>query len=163
MNQITIQLAPDNATGLPFSQAPVEDDGSFTVKSVLPAQWRVHANGPVFLKSAWMGTDEIAGQLLDLTAGTAAPLRIVVSDNMATIQGTGPANGQIALEHVEGQGVNDMVTGIDPSGHYSFSRVAPGKYRLAVGGTSTFDDAAPDVVKEITVQEGETATVDFKN
>ncbi|HML18135.1 MAG TPA: carboxypeptidase-like regulatory domain-containing protein [Bryobacteraceae bacterium] len=161
MNQIRIQLAPDNATGLPFSQAPVQDDGSFTVKSVLPAQWRVHAQGPVFLKSAWMGTDEIAGQLLDLTAGTAAPLRIVVSDNTATIQGTGPANRQIVMEHVEGQAVSDRIAGIDNNGHYTFSGLAPGNYRLMVG--DAFDDRTPDAAKEITVQEGETATVDFKN
>ena len=101
-NQISIQLTPQYYWPVaPPSQAQVQDDGSFTIKSVLPAQWRIQAQGPgVFVKSAWVGADEITDRPLDVTGGASGPLKIVVSNNTATIRGAGPPGHIIFAQRV---------------------------------------------------------------
>ena len=52
--QINVQLA--DRVFLPGSQTQVSDDGTFTLKGVLPASWRLQMNAPFgFIKAAWLG------------------------------------------------------------------------------------------------------------
>ena len=53
---------------------------------------------------------------------------------------------------------------MDQSGQYRIEGLAPGKYRVAAVAVGESSDALPkDSGREITVQEGETATVDLGN
>jgi uncharacterized protein (DUF2141 family) len=161
--QINIQLTSDNQFGPPPLPVQANADGSFTIKSVLPGQWRIRLIAPsAFLKSAWLGNDDITNRLLDLTSGSAAPLRILVSTNTASIRGTATA-GQMAFSaRIED---NSSFQGwsaaqVDPSGQFSFQGLAPGKYRIAVGEPG--GPMPEEGGQEVTVGEAETATVEIK-
>jgi hypothetical protein len=161
--QINIQLTSDNQFGPPPPPVQANADGSFTIKSVLPGQWRIRLMAPsAFLKSAWLGSDDITNRLLDLTAGSAAPLRILVSTNMASIRGTAPPGQMVFAARIEGdssfQGLS--AAQVDSSGQFSFQSLAPGKYRLAVGEPG--GPIPAEGGQEVTVSEGETATVEIK-
>jgi hypothetical protein len=138
------------------------------VKSVLPALWRIQVQGPqVFVKSAWMGNDEITDRPLDLTAGAAGTLRIVVSNNTATIRGNGPAGQMLFVQPIDEyqMTLRSLGTQINPNGQYTLGGLAPGKYRLVVSDpmSPVIGGPADEGAKEVTVKEGETVTVDVKN
>jgi hypothetical protein len=162
-SQLNIQLTSDTAIGpLPFTQ--VKEDGSFTLKSVLPGEWRIRLQGPlIFLKSAWLGSEDITNKPIDLTFGAAAPLRIVASTNTATIRGTAPP-GQQVFARLDDNGLQQGWTSsvlVDSNGQFTFQGLAPGKYRISVG-----DPGSPmpeEGGQEVTVGEGETATTDIKS
>jgi hypothetical protein len=142
----------------------VNEDGSFTVNSVLPAQWRFRIYGaPVFVKSVWLGSKEQIGRTFDLSSGPVDTLKIVLSANTATILGTAPPGWTVACRNLA-----DKLTfresrsqRVEPSGQFRIEGLAPGRYRVAVG--ESLEAIAEDGGREITVQEGETATVDLRN
>jgi hypothetical protein len=141
----------------------VNDDGSFTIKSVLPGEWRLRLMAPsAFVKSAWLGNDDVTHRPLDLTSGAAAPLRIVVSTNTATIKGTAPA-GQTVFAGFVGDSEELFGwrgEGVDSNGQFTMSRLPPGIYRVAVAdpGASPPDEGG----QQVTVGEGESVTIDVK-
>ena len=163
-NQINIILTSENQFGGPPPMSQVDQDGSFTLKSVLPGEWRIRLDGPsVFVKSARLGNDDFTNRPLDLTSGSAAPLRIVVSTNTATIRGTAPAGQMVYSAPVDD---DDPTVGfqlapvVDSSGQFTLQGLAPGKYRVVVA-----DIGAPmpeEGGQEVTVGEGETATIEIK-
>jgi hypothetical protein len=161
--QINIQLTSDNQFGLPPPPVQVNEAGNFTIKSVLPGQWRIRLMAPsAFLKSAWLGNDDVTNRLLDLTSGSAAPLRILVSTNTASIRGTAPTGQMVFSARIED---NSSFQGwsaaqVDPSGQFSFQGLAPGKYRIAVGEPG--GPMPEEGGQEVTVGEAETATVEIK-
>ena len=161
--QINIQLLPERPMGVGAEGTQVKEDGTFTLGSVLPARYRLTANGPyVFLKSAWLGSADVTGKPLDFSAGGAEPIRIVLSTNTATINGTAPVGQTVYLSNLEDdfQGRNFRGASPDPSGRFTMSGVPPGKYRVfaADQGGPPPDEGG----QEITVHEGETVTVDVK-
>jgi protocatechuate 3,4-dioxygenase beta subunit len=163
-NQINIQLLPQNQQlGMPGSQAQVNADGTFTLKGVMPAPWRLQVNGPwSFLKSAWLGSSDVTHAPMDLSGGAAGGLRILVSMNTATIRGSAPAGQMIYAQRVEEDAPFRASHGsqVDQNGQYKFEGLAPGKYRLMVGDSL---GAMPEEGgQEITVREGETAMLDLK-
>ncbi len=162
-SQINIQLVPQHQFGMPGSGSQVNDDGTFTLKGVMPAPWRLQVNAPAaFLKAAWLGSTDVTNTPVDLSAGTAGPLRIVVSTNTATISGSAPAGEQIfALRGDQGTPGSWSAGGqADQNGQYKFVGLAPGKYRLVLmGPLGPFPDEGG---QEVTVREGETAMLDLK-
>jgi len=160
LSDISIGLNP--VVPLPRSgQVTVKEDGSFTVPALIPAQYRLFVNGPMlFVRAAWLGTDDVTNRPLDLSSGTTAPLRIVLSTRMATITGTAPAGSIVKMEPVQdnfmgaGQGV-----GADQSGHFTL-KAAPGTYRIAA--LPEFGQIPDGKGQEVTVHEAETVTVDVK-
>jgi protocatechuate 3,4-dioxygenase beta subunit len=162
--EISIQLTPVNQFGFPPAPTQANEDGSFTLKSVLPGEWRIRLMAPAaFLKSAWLGTTDVTNRPLDLTSGAAAPLRIVVSTNTATIRGTGPAgqmvfSNRIDEDNPQQQGWNS--TRIDSNGQFTLPSLAPGKYRIAVGDVGA--GMPEEGGQELTVHEGETVTIEVK-
>ena len=111
LSQINIQVTSENQFGPPPPPARVNDDGTFTLKSVLPGEWRLMVMAPsAFMKSAWLGSDDVTGRALDLTSGSAAPLRILVSTNTASIKGTAPPGQMVFSARLDQtpfmQGVN---------------------------------------------------------
>ncbi|MGA3205478.1 MAG: carboxypeptidase-like regulatory domain-containing protein [Bryobacteraceae bacterium] len=157
--QIQVMLTTPEPINMQNSQAQVNDDGTFTLKGVMPGPWHVQAYGPtMFLKSAWLGSADVTSAPMDLSGGATAPLRIVVSTNTATIRGSAPPGQQIYAQRPEEQG--NRVTQADQNGQYKFEGLSPGKYRLM-----QMDSGGPmpdEGGQEVTVHEGETAVVDLK-
>jgi len=163
--QIDIQLTSENQFGPGPTPTQVNDDGTFSIKSVLPGEWRIRLNGPAaFAKSVRLGADDVTNQPLDLTSGSAAPLHIVVSDNTASIRGTAAAGQMIFAARIVDE--EDALgwqqgTQVDSNGQFVLPGLAPGKYRIVAGelGSPMPEKGG----QEVTVAEGETATVDIKS
>jgi hypothetical protein len=161
--QVQLMLTSQYQFAVPPSQTQVNDDGTFTLKGVMPAPWRLRANGPaVFLKSAWLGSTDVTNTSMDLSGGAAGALRIVVSTNTATIRGSAPAEQTIFAQQIDDdmQYRSNRGTQVDPSGQYKFEGLAPGKYRLFVmeSGGPMPDEGG----QEVSVHEGETMIADLK-
>jgi len=158
--QIGIQLTPE----FPFSPfpSPVQagKDGTFTIKSVFPGEWRIRLTAPsAFVKSAWLGTEDVTHGVLDLTSGSAPPLRILVSSNTATIRGKAPDSQLVFATLVDARGQSSSGR-TDSSGQFTITGLAPGEYRV-VG----VDNGAPlpdEGGQEVTLREGETAVIEVK-
>jgi protocatechuate 3,4-dioxygenase beta subunit len=162
-NQINIQLVSQYEFGVPYPQGQVNDDGTFTLKGVLPAPWRLQVNAPfAFVKTAWLGSTDVTNAPLDLSSGAAGSLRILVSTNTGTIRGTAPAGHAVYAQRVDEETPfrGSQGTGVDQNGQYRFEGLAPGKYRLTVQdpGVPIPDEGG----QEITVREGETVMADLK-
>jgi hypothetical protein len=158
--QVNIQLAQNTVFGPRGGATMVQEDGTFVIKSAAPLPSRLVVNAPgAFLKSAWLGTTELTGGSID--PGLGGPLRIVVSTNVASINGTAPPGAQITATLVEpapftgGRG-----TQADANGQFHLMGLAPGKYRVVA-----IDQPGPspdEGGEEITLQEGETRTIELK-
>jgi hypothetical protein len=163
--QIHIQFRPEYpADGGPISvaDAAVKPDGSFTVNSVIPVEWRIYASGAsVFVKSVRLGNKESSGSTLDLSSGPADTVKIVLSANTATIRGTAPPGSTVAYRDLDNKLSYGVSVQAEQSGEFRIEGLAPGRYRVGAGESY---DAIPDGSgREITVQEGETASVDLRN
>jgi Carboxypeptidase regulatory-like domain len=160
---ISIQLRPEYpADGGPISvaDAAVKQDGSFTLNSVIPVEWRLYISGaPVFVKSVWLGTKVSSGPTLDLSSGSPDTLKIVLSANTASIRGTAPPGTTVAYRDLDNKLGFRLSVQVEQDGHFRIERRAPGRYRLAAG--ESFDAIPEDGGREITVQEGETVSVDL--
>jgi hypothetical protein len=163
LSQVGIQMFPTYQIGMPFPQTQVSEDGSFTLKGVIPGTWRLQVNGPsAFVKQAWLGSTDITNAPIDLSNGAAGPLRIVLSTNTGTIRGAAPPGQTIYAQSVEedvpfrsGRGAQ-----ADPTGQYRMDALPPGKYRLVM--TDSFGPIPDEGGQEVTVHEGETVVLDLK-
>jgi hypothetical protein len=135
-----------NAAGAaPWRQAyssAVKKDGTFAIQDVPPGEWTLNINpnpGGMFDKSVLLGDKDFLYKRIEIPAGSNAPLKIVVSSNMATVEG-----------EVEAEGADSKRAGIliapvgrlhallrfyysvlaDDSGKFKVSGVAPGKYKV---------------------------------
>ncbi|MBV8906467.1 MAG: carboxypeptidase regulatory-like domain-containing protein [Acidobacteriia bacterium] len=161
LNQIGIQLLAATPPGGPPNPTQVKDDGTFTIKSVLPGEWRLNVTGPfIFLKSAWAGGTEITNGHLDLTSGAAGPLRLLVSANTATIRGTASVGQMVMAQPIDDDGPfrGGMGSVADANGQFTFQGLAPGKYRITLRSPGEPEEGG----EEVTVRDGETASVDLK-
>jgi len=159
--QCNVQLI--SAYQVPGPNGALMGDGIFSISGVLPGLWRLSVNCPNgFLKSAWLGTTEVTNGLLDLSAGVAGALKLVVSTNTATIRGTGPA-GQVIYAHDFDPAVflgSYRTAQVDQSGQFKLEGLAPGTYR--VGATESDGPMPEEGGQEITVHEGETLVLNVK-
>jgi hypothetical protein len=160
---ISIQLRPEypaDGGGISVVDALVKQDGSFTLNSVIPVQWRLYIGGAsVFVKSAWLGTKVSSGPTLDLSSGSPDTLKIVLSGNTASIHGTAPPGTMVAYRDLDNKLGFRLSVQAEQDGQFRIEGLAPGRYRLAAG--ESFDAIPEDSGREVTVQEGETATVDL--
>jgi hypothetical protein len=162
LNQFRVSLNPELPVPYGVLPAEVKEDGSFTIKSVIPARWRVMAfGGPGFLKSAWLGSADVTHSAFEIAAGS-EPLRIVMSTKMATITGTAPAGAvvYVASASDDPQSGWTAAAPADAMGHYTFNSIAPGKYRVGIPSPGGL--FASEGGQEVTVHEGETVTVDIQ-
>ncbi|MBZ5603702.1 MAG: carboxypeptidase-like regulatory domain-containing protein, partial [Acidobacteriia bacterium] len=139
-------------------QAKPNEDGSFTSSPLVPGQWKILLQaGSAYLKSAWLGSEEVTNRPLDLSSGSPGPLRIVLGTNWASIEGNGPPGYSVVAQNLESGAA--FWASRDPSGRFKLGNLPPGKYRLV----ATFDPGPlPEGGQEITVHEGESATLDVK-
>jgi hypothetical protein len=160
ISQIRVNLLSDYSQFFPGDGADVKQDGSFTLNSLLPIPWRIYVYGSsVFVKSVWLGTKEASGHTLDLSNGLPDTLKIVLSANTATIRGTAPPGTTVAYRNLDDKLLSGQSRLVDQSGQFRIEGLAPGRYRVSAGEAT---EAIPENGgREITVQEGETATVDL--
>jgi hypothetical protein len=160
LSQIRMDLVSDYSEFIPGVEADVKQDGSITINSLLPIPWRIYVyGGPVFIKSVWLGTKESSGPTLDLSNGLPDTLKIVLSANTATIRGTAPPGTTVVYRNLDEKLLLGPPRLVDQSGQFRIEGLAPGRYRVAAGESS--EDIPENGGREITVQEGETATVDL--
>jgi hypothetical protein len=162
LNQIGVQLIPDGYQVQQVPQARVKEDGTFTLSSIVPGRWWLGANAPVaYLKSVWLGSENVTGRPLDFSSVTTGPLRIVLGTNGGSLQGTGPAGYDLYVESSDPNhaGRTNFGLNIDPNGRFSLAFIAPGKYRVVVYEPGPVPQ---DGGQEIVIHEGETITVDLK-
>jgi protocatechuate 3,4-dioxygenase beta subunit len=163
LGRMNLQLMSANQFGGPPPRTLVNEDGSFTFKSVLPGEWRIRLMAQsAFVKSVRLGSDDVTNRPLDLTSGSAAPLRIVVSTNTATIRGTAPAGQMVFSTRLD---EDDSLQGwriapVDSNGQFTLQGLPPGKYRIGVRDS---EGPPPDEGgHEVTVREGDTTMIDIK-
>jgi uncharacterized protein (DUF2141 family) len=158
--QINLQLEPKTQfnSGPKFTQ--VNEDGSFTIKGVLPGDWRIRVIAPnAFMKSARLGTDDVTERPFNLISGAAGPLQIVVSNNTGTIKGTAPAGQRVFAIVDDELGRGTRMAQVDSNGQFSMQGLSPGKYRVAVAENGL---PLPDAGQEVSLAEGETTIVEVK-
>jgi len=162
--QINIQLVPQSAQfGIPGGQTQAGDDGSFLLKGVMPALWRVQVNAPMaYMKSAWLGSTDVTNAPLDLSSGAAGPLRIVVGTKTANIRGSAPVGTVVMVQRVDDEMAfrGSQATGVDQNGQYNIGGLAPGVYRVIA--TENGGPMPEDGGQEVPVREGDTVTVDLR-
>lgn len=163
LNQVGVQLIPEYQVGMPGAASQVNDDGSFTLKSVIPGLWTVRANAPfAYIESVWFGNADVTDAPIDLSNGAGGALRIVMSTNTATIRGSAPAGQFVYLQRLDDKFEfrSYQSSQADQSGQYKVENLAPGKYRLMVvdSGMPMPDEGG----QEVTLHEGETVMLDLK-
>jgi len=117
-------------------------DGHFALNPLLPGRYKVMCDcgRPAYVKSMWLGSAQIEGDILDLSEGpSGATLRVLLSSGFGRISGTvqgdpvAMAGLKVALVAVSpGHDGPSRFADIDIGGRYSFDSVVPGEYKLAV-------------------------------
>jgi hypothetical protein len=169
--QITLQAR----TGGVMAFSVVAADGSFHLTKVQPGQYSVHLTWGAYVKSMRLGSTEIEGADLDLRNGSAgASLTVTASSAFAQISGVvrnangSAANARVALASEEGQAFASVQTA-GSDGTYTFTRVAPGAYKLMALDTGAFSPVAipnqqdyADIAETVEVQAGDRITRDLR-
>jgi protocatechuate 3,4-dioxygenase beta subunit len=117
-------------------------DGHFTLRPLLPGQYKVVCDCglPAYVKSMWLGSAPIAGDILDLSDGPdRAILRVLLSSRFGAISGTvqgdrtAMAGLKVALVAISPEHYGlPRFADVDVGGQYSFDSVVPAEYKLAV-------------------------------
>jgi protocatechuate 3,4-dioxygenase beta subunit len=121
-------------------------DGHFTLNPLLPGRYKVMCDclrpadcrHPAYVKSMWLESAQIEGDILDLSEGPAsATLRVLLSSAFGAISGTvqadrAPMAGLKAALVSPRPDRAPRFGDIDVGGRYSFNSVVPGEYQLAV-------------------------------
>jgi len=157
--------------------AVVSDDGSFTLTRVQPGRYRLLISGSrIYVQSMQLGQTAMEGAMLDLRNGSGgAPLSLRVASATGVVQGTvhdekGPVAGvRVALSEMGADRVNTNITMAKEDGTYTFTGVAPGKYKILVVDDSdmgavtqgTAEDYE-DIAESIEVAEHQTVNQDLK-
>jgi hypothetical protein len=160
LTQLQVHVQPDLPIPMVnMEQAQVKEDGTFVLKSVPKGRWKLVVFGPqMYLKSAWLGTTDITHTAFEVSAGAEA-LRIVMSTALGTITGSAPA-GEMVYAASDDPTQGQRTTQVDQTGRFTLPQVPPGKYR--VGVTDPGVPIPEEGGQEVTVKEGETATVEVK-
>jgi hypothetical protein len=122
--------------------AAVKKDGSFSIEQVPPGEWLMNFNpnqAAMFEKSVMLGDKDYLYKRIEIPAGSDAPLNIVLSSNVATVEGTVDTGGVdakragILLEpvgklHELARFYYQVLA--DESGKFKLSRIAPGRYKI---------------------------------
>ncbi len=145
VQSFTVALAPPGQE--PMRQrhtAHVGKDGSFTIEDVPAGEWVMNITpnpGGIFEKSVRLGDKDVLYKRIEIPPGSDAPLNIVLSSNMATVEGEVDAGG--AGGDTKRAGILMVPAGkwhtlarlyhvetTDDAGKFKIHGVAPGKYKI---------------------------------
>jgi hypothetical protein len=164
LTQINIHLISPFGYMQGYNQRPAEPDasGSFVLKSVLPVPARINVwGGMYYVKSISYGGAASDDGLIDFSAGS-GELRIRLGPRTAELSGHAEPGSNIWISRIEErpfarEGTLTITAG--PQGNFRMGGLAPGRYRVAAG---PMGGSAPPGGQEITISEGEAATLDVK-
>ena len=155
----------------------IADDGSFTLLKVPPGKYHLSILGSrVYVQSVQLGQIAMEGATLDLRNGSGgATLGVRVASATGVVQGTvrdekGPVAGaRVLLGEETGDRVNPSIAMAKEDGTYTFTGVAPGKYKifamddadLGAVGQGNLEDYE-DVALSIEVADRQTVNKDLK-
>lgn len=143
------QTSPVRISLLPLEMLPIgepsaiaNEDGAFSISKISLGKYRISVSfaGNGYLKSIYLGDQEVSGNNLDLTRGVSGTLQVVLSTKGAKVEGVVKGDDQ---QNASG-GVVTLVPEIagpehsslyrqaiaDQTGVFSIPNIAPGKYRL---------------------------------
>ena len=159
----------------------VDSTGAFTFEKALPGRYRVMwLGGRGYVKSARLGSSELAGGIVDLSNGVAGLLTVVISAQWGSVSGTvdtgdAPAAGfgvVMLPDNEESAGpMGTQNIRLHADGSYSLDSVPPGTYRIAAVAESDMNEvmqggdeweAYASVAETVTVHAGDKATQDLK-
>jgi uncharacterized surface anchored protein len=173
---LSVALQMANGAGVDYN-AQVKE-GSFTLRNVAPALYRVQVqNLPdgYYLKSIRFAGRDLLHREVDLSAGVAGALEILLSAKPASISGT--------VRNSDGDPVADATVNVwskddpdiraartDASGHFTVRNFAPGEYRViawesidrGVIENPAFRASFESQAGVVTLQEGSQETADLK-
>ena len=141
-------------------RAPVEPNGAFTIKDVPAGEYVIGVDGRLageYVKSILYNQQEVLGEVIDLSGGSAGALEIVISGGAGQIEGTisgtqdkpaiqekagdssskvaAPLQAVLVSERQRLYGQRARFETADESAHFSFTDLPPGKYHaFAVAG-----------------------------
>jgi len=180
LNRVRISLVPQSDVPQARNQARVEDDGTFTVSQLAPDRYTLTFAGlptGMYPVSARYGDTNVLNGLMDISMGVAAPLRIVLSPNGASVNGTvtdsddEPAAGVVVTLVPKGDGTHPdhlyQTVRTNMDGTFQIQGIAPGDYRIyawedlesGAERDPSFVGQFTDFGAEISVDEGEAETV----
>lgn len=176
LRQLTVSLRPESDSQIVFSPTGVvNSDGSFTIRKVGPGDYALEIGGlpsDCYIKSAFVGREEIVERGLTLYAQSPGPMDIVISPRAGRIEGTivdiegAPVLGaQVVLipepRLREREGLYRLVQA--PNGSFSMRGIRPGSYKLfawPADETPAYRD--PDFIREYE-NRGEGVQVDVES
>ncbi len=123
--------------GMP-SNSQVQKDGTFLLTGFFPGRWRLFVNGgPGYIKSIALNEQRVSGPILDLPQGVAGPLKVVLSNSYAQLDGTlsdapsetGPVWGLLWPVDAGMQNSGLERSARVDGGHFATAGIVPGQYR----------------------------------
>ena len=144
VDNLRVMLEPQTSVAFPMGSSPgaVKSDGAFRIENVTGERYRVNVFPltEAYVKTVRLGNQEMKDGVVDLTAGAAGPLEVVLSTDGAVVEGTvqdsktRPTAGVVVAlipdppnrdkYHLYRQATTDT------AGAFSFKAVAPGGYKI---------------------------------
>lgn len=172
---VSVTLQPENGVGVD-NNVQVKD-GSFTMRNVAPAVYRVQLQAlPMgYVKTIRFGGKELVRRELDLSAGGGGTLEILLSSKPGMISGTvRNSDGDPVAEATVSVWTKDdpdiRTARSDASGRFTVRSLAPGEYRAVawesiergVVDNPMFRAAFENQAAAVTLREGSEETADLK-
>lgn len=132
------QISLSELKGGASSFSVVFADGSFRLTKVQPGQYSVRLSWGTYVKSMRLGSSDIEGAILDVRNGSeGAALTVTASSATAQVSGvvrnaTGPAAHARVILLSQEIPRSEAVLSARSDGTYTFTNIAPGKYKLLV-------------------------------
>jgi hypothetical protein len=145
--------------------AEIAADGSFTFISAMPGHWRLLLRPAGYVKSLYVGDQQVSPYNFQLLPGATGPLRVIVATKLSSVNvsitgsaAAGPVSLLLYPEDPERRGYS-LDRDAEGSGRISFEEVPPGRYRLLAVFAKNVSLLAqmPEVLKAL---EGNTEMVD---
>ncbi len=152
-------VSAETSLPIPIRRVHFDAGGRFRLEDIVAGRWRLNVDVPNgFVRSIRMPDREVTGGLLDLTGGPpSGPLRIEISTRLASVEVTAPPESLVTVISLDEQYfVGTRTYPADEQGRVLARELPPGTYRISA------KDPLLDQGKEITVKEGETATMDLR-
>jgi hypothetical protein len=134
-----VNLAPlEPDFGGRWPNAKVEKGGAFSLAGVLPGRFRLNmVNVTGYVKTLQLGDQQVSPHDFNVPAGASGTMRVVVSNKMATVEGSvsgfRPAAATvwlILMPEDSARSSEGRAWNVNPDGHFEVGGVEPGGYRL---------------------------------
>lgn len=143
LSQLEVYLEPTEELPFGFAFGRVKEEGTFTLRSVSPGDYRVAVGGlppDYYLKAARLGGDNVLEAGLTLTGGQAPQLELWVSGDGARVEGAvvdaegQPVSGAqvVLVPEARRRDRRDLyrTAATDQYGQFRLRGIAPGEYEL---------------------------------